>query len=196
MNHCQEHSLIELIEYRPEWPKVFERLRDDLMLHVADLTNRIEHVGSTAVPGLPAKPAIDLDVVVETHADLFTATERLVSLGYIHRNNLSTPDRRAFKLAGASHNLYVCLRNGVSLLNHVTFRDHLRTHPADAAEYAALKRELVSKFPGNKCQYIEGKTAFILSILERCGASKEVLESIRRSNHSLYEGLRQERETL
>ena len=188
--------MIELVEYKPEWPKVFEQLRDDLMPHVADLTSRIEHVGSTAVPGLPAKPAIDLAIVVETGSDLLIATERLVSLGYMHRHNLSTPDRRAFKVAGTAHNLYVCLRDGISLHNHLTFRDHLRTHPVASAQYAALKWELVRKFPDNKCEYIEGKTAFILSILERCGTSKEVLDSIRESNRILYLGLRKEQDTL
>src|SRR5579884_1064733 len=117
--------MIELVDYNPEWPRNFEQLRQRLMCHLANLTFQIEHVGSTAVIGLPAKPAIDLDVIVDTQSNLFAARERLKRLGYICREHLSMTDRRAFKLPGFAHNLYVCLRDGISLFNHITFRDHL-----------------------------------------------------------------------
>lgn len=124
-------------------------------------------MGSTSIPGLPAKPAIDLDVVVRWPLELDKATERFVALGYTHRAHLKMQDRRALKRSGTTHNVYVCLSDGVSLLNHLTFRDHLRTHPADAAVYATLKKELARNFQNDKCRYIKGKTDFILSILEQ-----------------------------
>ena len=116
---------------------------------MADLATAIEHVGSTAVPGLAAKPIIDLTVVVPTHAEVAAAIERLSTLGYVHRGSLGIDGREAFDADARlpRHHLYLCARDSVALANHLTVRDYLRRHPETADEYGALKKRLAQAFP-------------------------------------------------
>src|SRR5579862_585811 len=87
---------LEIVDYDPSWPTLFETLRSRLLLVVGDIADSIEHVGSTAVPGLAAKPIIDIDVVVEADTDVSLAIERLAVLGYQHRGDLGIEGREAF----------------------------------------------------------------------------------------------------
>src|SRR5262245_51865013 len=104
---------------------------------LAGVAVTIEHVGSTAVPGLAAKPIIDMDVVIRSRSDLPAVITRLATLGYQHQGDLGIPDREAFRPPPGlpPHHLYVCLAGCAALRNHITLRDHLRSHPADAATY-------------------------------------------------------------
>jgi GrpB-like predicted nucleotidyltransferase (UPF0157 family) len=153
---------------------------------VSDLALAVEHVGSTSVPGLAAKPIIDLDIVIPSRNELPVIVKRLAALGYAHRGNLGIEDRDAFSepVNQPEHHLYVCPRDSLALRNHMVFRNHLRAHPCDAAEYAGLKRRLAEKFSLTIGRYIEGKSAFILSILARYEFSADQLESIRIANVS------------
>ena len=106
---------------------------------LADLTLRIEHLGSTSVPGLAAKPIIDLTVVVAARRDVPAAIARLASLGYRHQGNLGIDDRDAFDhpVDLPRHNLYVCPDGAASLVNQVTFRDVLRRNPSCRVDMAS-----------------------------------------------------------
>jgi GrpB-like predicted nucleotidyltransferase (UPF0157 family) len=178
-------TAIQVVDYDPDWPRIFHRFRDQIWPSVRDVAVAIEHVGSTSVPGMAAKPVIDMDVVIATAADLPLLKLRLGSLGYEHRGNLGVDDREAFLSPEnlPSHHLYACVQNSLALQNHIAVRDYLRTHPSEAAVYSKLKKRLAERFPNERERYVESKTDFILSILEQCGFPTRMVESIRRANH-------------
>lgn len=175
---------IAVVDYDPAWPARFAAIRDGVWPVVADIVVAIEHVGSTSVPGLAAKPVIDLDVVVRSSADVPTAIERLATLGYVHLGDLGVAGREAFRPpAGSSaHNLYVCPPDSTGLANHLTLRDHLRNHPELASAYGALKKRLSKAFTHDIDAYVDAKTDFIIAALREAGLSEEHLESIERAN--------------
>jgi GrpB-like predicted nucleotidyltransferase (UPF0157 family) len=158
---------IFICEYDPRWPLEFARLRERVIEAVGDIVVRVEHVGSTAVPGLAAKPVIDLDVVIRSTSDFAFAVERLARLGYDHEGDLGVAEREAFAhpAGEARHHLYVCVEGAEPLRRHLRFRDRLRGDPALAAAYADLKRHLAERFRDDRDAYTEGKTSFIEAAL-------------------------------
>ena len=151
---------------------------------MADVALRIEHVGSTSVPGLAAKPIIDMTAVVPSRKEVPLAIERLATLGYTHLGNLDIEDREAFSNPPGlpAHNLYVCPVGTIGVVNQVAVRDYLRTHPDVAARYGALKKELAAQFPEDIESYVFGKTDLVLEILRAAGLSADQLATIERVN--------------
>jgi GrpB-like predicted nucleotidyltransferase (UPF0157 family) len=127
----------------------------------------VEHVGSTAVPGLAAKPVIDVDVVVATGADVPRAVAALASIGYRHRGDLGVPGREAFtSLPGLpEHHLYVVVQDSPAHRDHIDLRDHLRTHLRDAERYAAEKRRLAPLLATDREAYVDGKAWLVQELL-------------------------------
>lgn len=158
---------VVVVPYDPRWPAVFVALRERVAAELGELAVGIEHVGSTAVPGLDAKPVIDIDVVIRSVDDLAQTARRLAALGYAHIGDLGIAGREAFQADGdlPRHNLYVCAAGAVELQRHLTFRDALRNDPALAGRYAALKRELATRHRDDRDAYSEGKTAFVTGVL-------------------------------
>lgn len=182
--NAENRPRVLVVDYDPSWPDKFEELRQAVWSVVHDVALSIEHVGSTAVPGLAAKPIIDMDVVVPSRGLVAAAIVRLGALGYAHRGNLGIEDREAFTSPARlpAHNLYVCLQGTVAVANHVAFRDFLRRNPESAAEYGRLKQELAARFPADIDSYIAGKTACILAILRQCGFTEPALQIIEDAN--------------
>src|ERR1041384_4181171 len=108
---------IEVVDYDAGWHEVFERLHSEVWAVVRDVALSVEHVGSTSVPGLAAKPIIDVSVVVPTNADIPVVIERLATLGYLHRGNLGVEGREAFAIPDRLpiHHLYLCPRDSLGL---------------------------------------------------------------------------------
>jgi len=135
---------IEVVDYDPEWPAWFERIHDVVWPAVSDLALRVEHVGSTAVPGLAAKPIIDVDIVVADESAVRAVIERVRSLGYRWRGELGVPGRHAFSPVDRdllpAHNLYLVVRDAKAHLDHWLLRDLLRADPDARRRYAELKR--------------------------------------------------------
>ena len=133
------------------------------------LGSRIEHIGSTSVPGLPAKPIIDMDVVIESVDQLEDVESRLADIGYEPRGDLGVTGRYAFQSPADSpdHHLYVCARDNTELHRHLAFRDYLRRHPEEAAAYGLLKQSLTQAHPFDREAYTEGKTHWIKRALQR-----------------------------
>jgi GrpB-like predicted nucleotidyltransferase (UPF0157 family) len=127
----------------------------------------VEHIGSTAVPGLAAKPIIDLDVVVARSADLAEAIRLLGGIGYIREGDLGIPGREAFRSPSGTprHHLYVLSAGVTELRRHLAFRDALRTDEVLRDRYAALKRALAEERQGDRSGYTEAKSAFISATL-------------------------------
>jgi len=158
---------IVVVDYDPAWPALFAALRAPVAAALGVLTVAVEHVGSTAVPGLAAKPIIDLDVAIPSVSALDTAIERLVALGYVHKGDQGIPGRAAFDwpLHVRRHHLYVCARDSAEYRRHLLFRDYLRAHPDSAAAYTALKRHLAARYRTQREAYTDAKGPFIGDVL-------------------------------
>lgn len=170
-------AAIEIVDYDPRWPQIFADLSAVIRGHLVDLASGIEHVGSTAVPGLCAKPIIDLDVVIASRDHLPQVVQSLAQLGYEHQGDLGIAQREAFRRAGSDvphagrgrswpeHHLYVCARDNAELHRHIAFRDALRANPAYAAAYGQLKRRLADQFRQDRNAYCDAKTLFVEKVL-------------------------------
>lgn len=160
---------ITIVRADPSWNEEFSKIKAMIFEHIGDLIIGIEHVGSTSVPGLGAKPIIDLDVVIEDLTYLPTIIKRLNQAGFDHEGNLGIEGREAFKRrfddGFMPYHLYVCPKDSKALCEHITFRDYLRSHPEDAKEYERIKQELAKSFPHDIDGYVKGKQTFIESIL-------------------------------
>ena len=137
-------------------------------LTLAPLFSAVEHIGSTAVPGLPAKPIIDLQLSVARIDPVEAYREPLERLGYLFVPDPESPDFHLFARPAErprTHHLHVCESGSDHERRHVAVRDFLRAHPDAAAEYEALKRSLAAEHPQDRLAYIEGKAAF-MALLE------------------------------
>lgn len=159
--------------YDPGWRSDFECIRLELEPVLGELIIGIEHVGSTSVEGLSAKPCIDLDVVIEDETALDRVIHALGKIGYTHEGDLGIPGREAFKYTGKSHlqkhHLYVCPKNSPELHRHITFRDYLRCNPDAVRRYSAVKEEGARLFPNDIDGYIAHKAPCIAALYRECG---------------------------
>jgi GrpB-like predicted nucleotidyltransferase (UPF0157 family) len=157
-------------DYDPAWPVMFEqeaaRIRDAL----GPVAVRIEHVGSTAVPGLAAKPVIDIQVSVERMVPRERFVVPLETLGYEFVADPTDTEHEYFKkdVGGVrTHHIHVCPMGSEWERRHLAFRDHLRTHPEDSARYGQLKRRLAEQHPNDVMAYVEAKSPFVSEVEAR-----------------------------
>jgi GrpB-like predicted nucleotidyltransferase (UPF0157 family) len=171
---------ITVVDYDPAWPAQFETLRSMILSAVDDIAVAVEHVGSTSVPGLAAKPIIDIDIVVASAADVSVAIERLAVIGYEHLGNLGVEGREAFGSPPQppQRHLYLCIQGGTAHQNHLALREYLRRNSDAAAKYGRLKKQLAARFPNDMNTYIDGKTDFVLGVLRDMGLSDHQLAAI------------------
>ncbi|NLU08303.1 MAG: GrpB family protein [Clostridiales bacterium] len=167
-----KHVIVE--DYNPEWKNEFELIKCELLAVLSGKINSIEHVGSTSVEGLAAKPIIDIDVVIDKNFE--EVKKALESIGYIYEGNLGISGRETFayknKLHLMAHHLYVCDKDNEKLHWHITFRDYLRQHKKDRCRYSSIKKEMALKYPEDIDSYIAGKQPIILDIYKKCGLCK------------------------
>ncbi len=168
-----------VVDHDPAWAEQFEALRAVPAAAPGDAALGIEHIGSTSVPGLAAKPVVDLDIVIEDRAVLPAVVARLAALGYHHEGDRDVPGREAFGPGDGTcpivvpsrtwprHHPYVCAQDNLELARHLAFRDWLRAHDDDAQRYGHLKRELARRFPNDVDAYCEAKTDFVEDIVAR-----------------------------
>ena len=158
-----------VVPYDPAWPHTFAALRDRLAPVLGELAVGIEHIGSTAVPGLAAKPIVDIDVVIRYAEDFEEIAQRLAALGYRHLGDLGIVGREAFRSPPhlPRHHLYVCASGAAPLRAHLALRDALRADPELATAYEGLKRELAERYRDDRDSYTEGKSTFITAVLIR-----------------------------
>jgi GrpB-like predicted nucleotidyltransferase (UPF0157 family) len=163
------HNSLVIKKYDPQWPILFEELRVMFSELLGNMVSAIEHVGSTSVPGLAAKPIIDLDVLLALAAYLPETIRRLATLGYEHQGNLGIADREAFRAPPTlfAHHLYVCLPNCEEFRHHILLRNYLRSHPAEVSAYNNLKWGLFARFANDRAAYIQGKDDFVKQLVQR-----------------------------
>ena len=159
--------------YDPRWPEAFARIRQELEAALGELITAIEHVGSTSVPGLAAKPIIDIDVVIPDASVFPEVVHRLHDIGYLHEGDLGIKDREAFRYESKphlqQHHLYVCPQSSQELHRHITFREYLRNHPEEAKVYGAVKLEGARRYPSSIEEYMRHKSACIETLYRACG---------------------------
>ena len=164
---------IIVLPYDEKWKKDFAQIKEEIQHAVGDLVQEIEHVGSTSVPGLSAKPIIDIDIVIRDYSVFNTVATRLGEIGYQHEGNLGIAGREAFKYEGKDHlqkhHLYVCPLDSAELKRHISFRNYLRSHPEAVREYSRIKEEGAALFPYDIEKYIAYKSPFIEKIYREMG---------------------------
>jgi|GEM_PF-213892 len=167
---------IVVLPYDGRWKEEFIRIKDELSEALGELAMRIEHVGSTAVPGLSAKPIIDIDVVIKDRSELADVVTALGKIGYDHAGDLGIPGREAFGYEGKTHlqkhHLYVCAASCAELKRHTAFRDYLMTHPEAVREYSRIKEEGARLYPYDIEKYIAHKAPFIEKVYKMIGICK------------------------
>jgi GrpB-like predicted nucleotidyltransferase (UPF0157 family) len=181
---------IVVVDYDSAWPAAFESLRSRLWPVLRGVALGIEHVGSTSVPGLAAKPIIDMTIVLPSADEVPGAIARLATLGYVHRGDLGITGREAFRAPAQlpAHHLYACPAGTLGLINPVALRDYLRVHPDAARAYGELKKSLAARFPYDVDSYVDGKTGFIVGILREVGFAPDQLAAIERMNRKPARG--------
>jgi len=158
---------VVVVPYSSDWPVHFEKVARDLRAELGAVPSAtVEHVGSTSVPGLAAKPVLDIDVIVES-ADMDAAVAALVAVGYTHRGDLGVTDREAFAAPDEEprRNVYVCRAGTLNVRNHLAVRDALRSRPDLRDEYAATKLALAADPSMDIDTYIARKSAVLQKVL-------------------------------
>jgi len=163
--------VITVEDYDPAWPEWFKTIHGYVWPSVADLAVRIDHVGSTSVPGLAAKPIIDMDIVVRGDEEVRPAIEMLSEIGYRWRGDFGIPGRESFDrpkdVELPTHNLYLVVEDNKPHLDHWLLRDLLRDDPLAREEYAALKRRNAAAAENDMDVYIAAKARFVAGLLTR-----------------------------
>jgi len=164
--------MIEIVPYDPRWPRAFEIERDRIHDALGTLAVRIDHHGSTAVPGLAAKPVIDIQVSVARLHPLEAFGSPLADLGYVHVPQADDSWCPFFHRPAAwphTHHVHLVQAGGEEERRTLAFRDYLRGHGGAAREYERLKRHIAREFTGDDCAsreaYAAAKTAFITRIV-------------------------------
>jgi GrpB-like predicted nucleotidyltransferase (UPF0157 family) len=163
-----ESGRVRVVPYNEAWPGLYaaEIERVSRVLAAADVSIVFEHMGSTAVPGLAAKPIIDNLAGVRDEEDRTAAIAALQAAGYVHRGEQGIPGRNFLRLGDPrQYHVHLTQVDSAFWHDHRTFRDWLRTHADAAAEYVTLKYVLAQRYPTDREAYIAGKTAFVESVL-------------------------------
>lgn len=154
-----------VVPYDVSWQSAFEKIKDEIEDAIGDLILGIEHIGSTSVEGMSAKPCIDMDVIIKDYSAFADVVDGLKEIGYIHEGDLGIRDREAFKYTGKpylmTHHLYVCPQYSNELHRHITFRDFLQSNPEAVQKYSLIKEKAAVLFPNDIDGYIEYKSPCI-----------------------------------
>jgi GrpB-like predicted nucleotidyltransferase (UPF0157 family) len=167
---------IELVPYDPRWPALFAAEAPLIRAALGEPVVAIEHFGSTAIPGMAAKPIIDILVAVRSLAAMGHAEAALAPLGYVFWRDNPKRDRMFFVKgmppygARRTHHIHITEPNGAMWQRRI-FRDYLISHPDEARRYEALKRGLMAKFPDDREAYTAAKTNFVDAVMRLAKAA-------------------------
>ena len=164
---------VVVLPYDVAWQSAFEKIKGEIEEAIGDLIIGIEHVGSTSVEGMSAKPCIDMDVIIKDYSVFDEIVRRFGVIGYIHEGDLGIKDREAFKYTDKSHlmmhHLYVCPQYSEELHRHIIFRDFLRSNSEAVKKYSLIKEKAAELFPNDIDGYIEYKSPCIEELYKKCG---------------------------
>lgn len=163
-----------LEDYDPAWPRHFEEVAEELCQLLGIPVSAVEHVGSTAIPGLKAKPLIDIDITVQDGADIIEMAALLERAGYRPRGSRHDDGVFAFVTSGSpGRRVYLCPEASQTHADRIAFRNALRQHPALSFAYGLLKQELAALYPEDGDRYTEAKGRFIQTVT-RAHATKDI----------------------
>jgi GrpB-like predicted nucleotidyltransferase (UPF0157 family) len=171
-----KRGMVRVVPYRPEWPAYFQSERELLQKILGAKVLEIRHIGSTAIPGMPAKPIIDILSAVENLADVDDFTDALAAIGYEDKGNGDVPGRRYFvkgSEAARTHHLNFYEMNSPGWIIHILFCEYLKAHDEVAKEYAQLKLKLAKEFPTDRASYTNGKEKFVAGIVEKAARENQ-----------------------
>lgn len=161
---------MDLYEYDPSWPAKFEAARADLSKACGDLVVAIHHIGSTAVPGLVAKPTIDIALVVRSIQEFVSNVRAVEQLGYEYRPTAQFHDEHLFlrriEDEERTHHLHVVSETCRDLDDWLDFRDKLRSDTEAAGRYAAVKRAAAKRHHADRGAYVEAKSPIVSELLD------------------------------
>ena len=162
-----ERGIVRLVPYSAGWGRLFEEEKTRLQAALGHQVLDIQHVGSTSIPGLVAKPIIDIVAAVESFEAAFVCVGPMEKLGYEYAGENGIPRRHLFvkRDPRTTHHVHMLELDGLDWENHILFRDYLLAHPKAVEEYAALKLSLAQHFPCDRAAYTDGKEPFIRAIL-------------------------------
>ena len=154
---------VEIVDYEPAWATVFADLGVGLREALGDVAVRIDHIGSTAVPGLAAKPVIDIQVSVRSLEPVDGFRDPLRGLGYVYRADNPERTKRYFRESPGHRRTHIHVRRVGTFSEQfpLLFRDFLRNHPGAAADYAAVKRRCAQRFRDDRPGYVEAKESIV-----------------------------------
>ena len=161
---------ITVLNYDPEWPLKYVRERDKITEILKDNCISIYHIGSTSVPGLAAKPIIDIMVAVRSLERVDMAAEKFADIGYEYLGEFGIAGRRYLRKGGdeRTHQIHIFQADDWNNIGrHLAFRDYMRTHEKERDEYAKIKKDLAQKFPYDIDGYCKGKENFVREMEER-----------------------------
>ena len=172
MNDMRTRKVV-VLPYDVAWQSAFEKIKVEIEDAIGNLMIGIEHVGSTSVAGMSAKPCIDIDVVIRDNSEFAAVKDALADIGYIHEGDLGIRGREAFAYSDKSHlqkhHLYVCPADSEELRRHITFRDFLKGDPEAVRKYSAVKEDAAQRFPEDIDEYMKYKAPCIQELYRLCG---------------------------
>ena len=155
--------IIEVVNYDPSWKNIFDSEKSVLAKAIGNNAIRIEHIGSTAVPGLVSKPVIDILIEVESLVELDNSSKEIKTIGYLIKGENGISGRRYFQKGGnqRSHHVHAFQTGDLNLIRHRAFKEYLIAHPIIASEYGKIKTMAILKSDNNINNYMAHKNEFI-----------------------------------
>ncbi|PSB29121.1 GrpB family protein [Chlorogloea sp. CCALA 695] len=167
---------IIIVDYNANWCNQYEQEKQRVMLALGDTVTNIQHIGSTSIPGLAAKPVIDMILGLKQIPPLLEQISNFEAIGYSYHGELGIPGRHYFRKGmPRTHQIHAVLVNSEFWERHILFRDFLRNNPQVAQRYEALKRKLAQEFAGDRTSYTNSKTPLIEQLLVEAALWQQTL---------------------
>lgn len=158
---------VEVVPHNPDWPRQFQEESERIIIAFGSEIVIIHHFGSTSIPGIPAKPTIDMLVEVRDINRIDGYNEAMVQMGYEPKGEFGIAGRRFFRRevdSRRTHHVHIYQVDNPEIARHLNFRDYMRVHPAEAAAYGRLKEQLAQQFPDDMESYVAGKSDFVCEV--------------------------------
>lgn len=155
--------------YQSSWPEAFQQAKEQLETIFGDRLLEVHHIGSTAVPGLSAKPILDILPVVDSLDGIEAFDAAMEQIGYEAKGEFGMPGRRYYRKGGdnRTHHIHLYADGNPEIIRHVVFRDYLRQHPEEVEAYSTIKERLAHQYPEDISAYIAGKDSFVKTMEQR-----------------------------
>jgi GrpB-like predicted nucleotidyltransferase (UPF0157 family) len=167
-----QRGVVRLVEYDPAWPVLFIAEQQRILEKCRTLTLRLEHVGGTSIPGMCAKPILDIAAGRPRDSSIQDYVAALEQAGYEHRGERGVPGRQYFRRGQPrAYHVHLVEEAGPLWRDFLAFRDYLRAHAEDARRFAELKRRLAARFPHDREGYMDAKSSYVADILRLAAAA-------------------------